>query len=691
VADTKLTRAEVAKQLAGALKEKLVKFENDVQELKAREGSTKTRKLEKHELCPICGGPDINAVCDCLKKNELQKNALMGYGPGSPGAGTPSSTGMGSMGGGGTQPMGLSEFSKMELCKDCGMDHAPYEPHKMKKDAAGMSDVGSLSKKAPPGEEKLVHKLKDEYGHDEEGKRKAFATAWAIKNKTVEHKAEESMEKHQMASSSAAALAPPAAKPATPVGQANKEMGGFTSLASNPIHSASMGGGGMKTPAAMSPKAPRPHIPSMGRPAGTGFSVKMGGVEGGRGGSVAGTIPNAKSEIGSSGGPGHASDKSYPSAIKENLGATAKAEMSTKYAAKVGVTDHRNKAKAAYGDGPHDQRPGMHQAHMGVMNSASPEPPKVRKDEKEMKRVVAAPEKAAPETKMPESGKSVDAKKPGSGGEIKKGKALRKDAMSPSYAKKVGMDIKGVGGKQPVGQGGGDAKPSMPAMKPMNAQLPKPAGSKSNINQKDSPLKAAGRSEVKRMISDAGPAGNPNTKELPAEDVDVSEFNAGPNRLAPGRTNTAAVGNPAALQGVRDQMNLAADKKAGGIGFLRGLVQRFSRGPKANPAVDAAVAQMKQAGMGQRGTTIPTDSTGGVRTVPAGTPTGPVKSTRFHGALPLQRGEKPMKKGALALSEMGSCALCGHPEHPGLCKGVMSSNHSRSMLSVKKTRGKKSR
>ena len=42
-----------------------------------------------------------------------------------------------------------------------------------------------LAKVAPPGEEKLVHKLKDEYGHDKVGKEKAFATAWAIKNGTV--------------------------------------------------------------------------------------------------------------------------------------------------------------------------------------------------------------------------------------------------------------------------------------------------------------------------------------------------------------------------------------------------------------------------------------------------------------------------------------------------------------------------
>ena len=42
-----------------------------------------------------------------------------------------------------------------------------------------------LTKTTPPGEEKLVHKLKEEYGTDKAGKEKAYATAWAIKNGTV--------------------------------------------------------------------------------------------------------------------------------------------------------------------------------------------------------------------------------------------------------------------------------------------------------------------------------------------------------------------------------------------------------------------------------------------------------------------------------------------------------------------------
>ncbi len=40
-----------------------------------------------------------------------------------------------------------------------------------------------LSKVTPPDvDEKLIHKLKDQYGHDKEGKAKAYATAWKISN-----------------------------------------------------------------------------------------------------------------------------------------------------------------------------------------------------------------------------------------------------------------------------------------------------------------------------------------------------------------------------------------------------------------------------------------------------------------------------------------------------------------------------
>jgi hypothetical protein len=121
---------------------------------------------------------------------------------------------------------------------------------------------------------------------------------------------------------------------------------------------------------------------------------------------------------------------------------------------------------------------------------------------------------------------------------------------------------------------------------------------------------------------------------------------------------------------------LAADKKAGGVGFLNALKAKFRRGPAPDVAGDAD----------------PQFSQQGLQT-----------SKRFHGALPLQRNEKSpkkvvverveykMSKGELALSKMGKCAGCSKAEHTGMCKGLSAANHNRTMLSVKPTRNKKSR
>jgi transposase-like protein len=64
-------------------------------------------------------------------------------------------------------------------------DRASFLKGVIARHRAGMSKT-ELAKVAPPGEEKLVHKLKDEYGHDKAGKEKAFATAWSIHNKKVD-------------------------------------------------------------------------------------------------------------------------------------------------------------------------------------------------------------------------------------------------------------------------------------------------------------------------------------------------------------------------------------------------------------------------------------------------------------------------------------------------------------------------
>ena len=75
------------------------------------------------------------------------------------------------------------------LCTKCGnhstsKDSAGQDGSKVAKSETSVKKT-ELTKTTPPGEEKLVHKLKEEYGTDKAGKEKAYATAWAIKNGTV--------------------------------------------------------------------------------------------------------------------------------------------------------------------------------------------------------------------------------------------------------------------------------------------------------------------------------------------------------------------------------------------------------------------------------------------------------------------------------------------------------------------------
>ena len=105
----------------------------------------------------------------------------------------------------------IAKYGSKPSSKVSGIQASPQAQLTMPK--PNMVAKSELAKVAPPGEEKLVHKLKDEYGHDEAGKKKAFATAWAIKNKTVK-KAE--MAGVPKAPSANTVKAPTAAKVAAP-------------------------------------------------------------------------------------------------------------------------------------------------------------------------------------------------------------------------------------------------------------------------------------------------------------------------------------------------------------------------------------------------------------------------------------------------------------------------------------------
>jgi hypothetical protein len=267
----------------------------------------------------------------------------------------------------------------------------------------------------------------------------------------------------------------------------------------------------------------------------------------------------------------------------------------------------------------------------------------------------------------------------------------------------------GIPGKQPVGQGGGDAfKVPHPATTASLNDVRQMAPSAANATKDKAALPKAPAPAAPKPAAAAMPkAGmHPETKAslgavqaqapkaawagsgLPNLKAKLQGVQAG-HALAPKPAPAAAqpsigqrlaatpakpVGNPAALRtaarpanigGVRANAQLAADKRAGGVGFLNNLLSRFRR-PAASPP-SAAPAQAAAA--------------------PAA---APVQSKRFHGALPLQRSEPDAAKKPKKAFALDKCAMCRKAEHTGMCKqemdpptqGLTSANHNRTMLRV---------
>ena len=94
--------------------------------------------------------------------------------------------------------LGTHKGSKHMICGDCGaVGSTPIQENTQAMKHQGVAKA-ELEKVTPPGEENLVHKLKDEYGHDKAGKEKAYATAWAIHNREVKEKSKK-FKKEEMA------------------------------------------------------------------------------------------------------------------------------------------------------------------------------------------------------------------------------------------------------------------------------------------------------------------------------------------------------------------------------------------------------------------------------------------------------------------------------------------------------------
>ena len=700
-------------KFAADLKTMLTKTETQIRELRAREASTKARKLEKHELCPLCGGPDVNGRCACVE--HLKKN-----------------DGADVEGGEGTQPMGMSE--KLAKCGSCGKMHSmgkcdlsEVKPGKVIKGEGAETAMvgGALGKMGMPTSSAAA--LPGGYS----------SSAGAQEMHDREHgTAQIPFRDHIGGSSTGFGGSSP-----HHIEAANREIGGFKSL---------IGGNPAPGGATLAPST-KMNVGTAGRRAGNVQAP------------VSGTIANAKAEknFGSArsplgtGAPGHATQTNMPSQLKAGMAPVSKKELPVVQSVPTKPVAGAKLPKKGTDKTPAKQGSGGEIKKGSALGKSDNDDhtvvcPKCKG--KDTGRVKCENCSGNRTVTRKGSGPVRDSKSPYAGVRgaaalartedgLSKGEPAKKSAAKaakPAATAKAPKG-KGVGGKQPVGQGGGDAhkvaggapkvapKPAAaaPASRFAPAAAPKPGAGAG--------LRAAGAAEVGRQkgnaniqrlhgdlanvaaqrstpgevderladISNMRPGGNPL-----ATDVDVSSFNqegapaaqaaqaaraghdprtagqrmAAPRPAAPTAAAHAAAagaahdprtagqrmagqpaagspqGAPDALNGVRDQMNASAKQK-GGVGFLRGLFSMFHTPKQPDPTLNPAPVWQQQ---GQR------------------------TSARFNGARPLQRAElslSEMEEDHKEFEKRGLKVKKGEMAPP--TEGLSSINHNRRMLSVK--------
>jgi transposase-like protein len=184
-----VSKQDIAGGLKDALKAALAKHEAALIEAAAAEaaGNRKLAKTGDDRLVPM----------------PIDKNAMQGYGPQAAGVGN-QMPGMSKdeydgdescpMCGGHAELLGHLGSEAHYRCRSCGaMAHFPVHggDEHSHSESSHSESTPELEKVTPPDvSEKVVHKLKDEYGHDKAGKAKAFATAWKIHNQKAAKKSE---------------------------------------------------------------------------------------------------------------------------------------------------------------------------------------------------------------------------------------------------------------------------------------------------------------------------------------------------------------------------------------------------------------------------------------------------------------------------------------------------------------------
>lgn len=304
-----------------------------------------------------------------------------------------------------------------------------------------------------------------------------------------------------------------------------------------------------------------------------------------------------------------------------------------------------------------------------VLHPSDKKPKPVKKDEMSTGNVTTAPEKTRkgavlPGTKAP---KKVPAE--GSGGQLVKTEPLQKDTARA---------IVGLGAFKKPGSMGAPKLPGMTSTK-VNGMHPETAASLAAVK--------APHPETTASLAALKPA--------PAAPVAAAAAKAAPKVDGDGADKVGNLSLPG-----NDAANLAADKKAAGVGFLNSLITRF-RG----------VGNKTWAKVGGAGTTAGATRAMGARmalsekTAKADIPAivhgvteaaslaGPslvAAGLRVKNALP--RGKKKDKP--FGKSEFGSCLHCKKDEHGGICKtevppqteGLSSLNHNHRLLTLRDLR-----
>lgn len=215
-----LTFQDARLLLAKGLKERLDAHASKLELLRARElRKSAGRPLAKSDLCPLCGNLDTPATCTCLRKTETKKDEVAGYG--------------------GDASSGDS-MAMSEMCKSCGKAGdlckcATCKAELGKSDDKMLASLGKSEKCKTPGCDNEVGGASRQRLHPSSG----YCPSCYSPDKHLGDWSDNALEaRHSQTKDPRVAAeiqrrAKPVKKDEKSVANANKELKGFKSIATN--------------------------------------------------------------------------------------------------------------------------------------------------------------------------------------------------------------------------------------------------------------------------------------------------------------------------------------------------------------------------------------------------------------------------------------------------------------------------